>query len=117
MDRSFYQNFDFKYPEIGVCLENTTGPTVKIAIPIATPTLPMSMPYDNRDLYVLTNNIVSDQTAMYIAPCTVSNYITMRLPSDIKSLSAGDKVILIFIGGDINKPTILRRYEEDGNII
>lgn len=114
MTSDFYKEGDteFKYPEIGICMEKTNGPKVKIAIPIATPTLPLEQAYDNKDLAISTSNIVSDKTAMYISPCTVSNYITMNLPDDIKSLNKGDKVILIFIGGDINKPTILRRYED-----
>lgn len=111
MNKDFYSNIDFKYPEIGVCMEDTTGPDVKISIPIATPTLPMDIAYDNKDLSISTQNIVSDLTAMYISPCTTSNYITMKLPSEIESLKKGDKVILLFIGGDLNSPVILRRYD------
>lgn len=111
MNKDFYSNIDFKYPEIGVCMEDTTGPNVKISIPIATPTLPIDIAYDNKDLSISTQNIVSDLTAMYISPCTTSNYITMKLPSEIESLKKGDKVILLFIGGDLNSPVILRRYD------
>lgn len=111
MNKDFYNKIDYQYPEIGICMEDTTGPTVKIAIPIATPTLPLDIVYDNKDLYTDTQNIVSDTTAMYISPCTTSNYITINLPSDIESLKKGDKVILIFIGGDLNSPAILRRYD------
>lgn len=111
MNKNFYTDIEYRYPEIGICMEDTEGPEVKISIPIATPTLPLDIAYDNKDLSVNTQNIVSDTTAMYIAPCITSNYITMKLPSEIKSLSKGDKVILIFIGGDVNSPVILRRYE------
>lgn len=114
MDRAFYKNedTDFKYPEIGICMENTKGDgKVKIFIPIATPTLPRDDIYDNRDLSIPLYNIVSDTTSMDIFPCTISNYITMNLPENIESLSAGDKVVLIFIGGDINKPVIIGRYQ------
>lgn len=92
-------------------MEDTEGPDAKIAIPIATPTLPTDIAYDNKDLSVDTQNIVSDTTPMYIAPCITSNYITIKLPSEIESLKKGDKVILIFIGGDVNSPVILRRYD------
>lgn len=113
MTNGFYadKDTDFKYPEIGICMEDSTGPTVKISIPIATPTLPLDSIYDNKDLKPNTNNIVSSQTAMYISPCTVSNYIEISLPKEIESIKRGDKVILLFIGGDINNPIILRRYE------
>ena len=112
MDSDFYRKYDFKYPEIGICMENTTGPTVKIFIPIATPTLSNADTYDNKDMFLKTSNIVSDMTSINIEACTTSNYITMRLPSDIESLDKGDQVIIVFIGGDINKPAILRRYEQ-----
>lgn len=115
MDRSFYKEAktDFKYPEIGICMQDTTGDgKVKIFIPIATPTLSSNSIYDNKDLPISTRNIISDVSSMDIYPCTISNYITMKLPSSIESLKRNDKVILVFIGGDINKPVILGRYEE-----
>ena len=111
---NFYQDdkTDFKYPEIGICMEYTEGPNVKIAIPIATPTLPLNEPYDNKNLAISMGNIISDKTAISVFPYIESNYITMKLPSEITSLSKGDKVVIMFIGGDINTPFILRRYEE-----
>ena len=48
---------------------------------------------------------------MDIGPCTVSNYITINLPDYIESLKKDDKVILLFIGGDLNKPVIIGRYQ------
>ena len=42
-------------------MEDTDGSKVKLFIPAATPILPMDQMYDNRDLYVNTNNIVSDK--------------------------------------------------------
>lgn len=113
MDISFYknENTDFKYPEIGICMEDTTDRTVKIFIPIATPTLTNEQPYDNKDLLVSTRNIISDKSAMDIGPCTVSNYIIMNLPDSMESLKKDDKVILLFIGGDLNKPVIIGRYQ------
>lgn len=112
MDSGFYRGsrIDFKYPEIGICIEDTKDKFAKIAIPIATPTLPMDKPYDNKDLEPSLLNILSDTKSLDISPCIESNYITMKLPDDIESLSKGDKVILIFIGGDINCPVILRRW-------
>lgn len=111
---SFYdnENTDFKYPEIAICMEDTKGPEVKICIPIATPTLPMDQMYDNKDLQISTGNIVSDTTAIYVSPCTESNYITITLPPDIGPLKAGDKVLVVFLNGDVNWPVITRRYYE-----
>ena len=114
MDKSFYkeQNIDFKYPEIGICMEYTEGPYVKIGIPVATPTLSLHAPYDQKELFNSTSNIVSNIDSMHVTACTESNYITMRLPPQIPYLDAGDKVVLNFIGGDINTPFISRRYLE-----
>lgn len=111
---SFYdnENTDFKYPEIAICMEDTTGSTAKICIPAATPILPMDQMYDNKDLYINTNNIVSDKTAIWVSPCTESNYINITLPPDIGSLKKGDKVLVMFMNGDVNWPFILRRYYE-----
>lgn len=114
MDKTFYSeaNIDFKYPEIGICMEDTKkdSTTVKISIPIATPTLPLDEAYDETELTPNTNNIVSNMDTMHISACTESNYITMALPKDIRHLHKGDKVVLGFIGGDINMPFIMRRY-------
>lgn len=114
MDKSFYKdaNTDFKYPEIGICMEDTEGPYAKIGIPILTPTLSLYMPYDEKQLFPNTNNIKSSIDTMRIESCTESNYIEIRLPEDITYLSKGDKVIINFIGGDINVPYIVRRYVE-----
>lgn len=113
MDHDFYNNkpIDFKYPEIGVCMEDTNDyKQVKLAIPIATPTLSLESPYDYTELVNSTRNIISDTSNIFIHSVTTSNYITIDLPDDIGPLKQGDKVILIFIGGDLNKPVILRRY-------
>lgn len=114
MDRSFYsnENTDFKYPEIGICLEDSINGTIKMFIPIATPTLSRDAAYDTKDLNIPTRNIISDKSSMDFKRCTISNYISMKVPSFIGDLKKGDKVILVFIGGDINKPTIIGRYEE-----
>lgn len=116
MNKNFYDGeYDLRYPEVGVCLEDTFDGYVyrtwaKIAIPILTPTLPDNAPYDNRDPYVSTHNIVSDTRAMDITPCTTSNYIVLNLPDGIKRLTKGEKVTLQFVGGDINAPYIAGRY-------
>ena len=49
---------------------------------------------------------------MNIEQCTTSNYIELEIPEYIRSLSKGDKVTITFVGGDINKPIILGRYNK-----
>lgn len=114
MDRSFYKNekTDFIYPEIGICMEDTNEDrAAKIFIPIATPTLPRNGIYDNKEPVTALSNIVSNTSSMDIFGCTISNYITINLPDNIDSLKVNDKVVLVFIGGDINKPVIIGRYQ------
>lgn len=112
MNKDFYnKNVDFMYPEIAICLEDTEGPTAKIFIPIATPLLSKNIAYNNKNLVKPTTNIVSDASTMYIDACTESNYIEMKLPDD-KPAKKGDKFIVIFIGGDVNRGVLTGRYNE-----
>lgn len=112
MNTDFYKsNYDFKYHEIAICLEDTDGPYAKIFIPIITPTLSHNIAYDTTDGPVNLDNIISDTSSSYITPCTESNYITLRLPDD-KPAKANDKFLVVFIGGNVNHPVLIRRYEE-----
>lgn len=112
MNSGFYgKNIDFAYPEIAICLEDTIGPMAKIFVPIATPTLPHSVAYDNKGFKLYMDNIISDTTTLFVQPCTESNYIELRLPDD-KGAKKDDKFIIVFIGGDVNKPTLIGRYNE-----
>ena len=109
---SFYNDSktDFKYPEIGICMESSDEDFIKISIPIATPTLPLDEAYDNYDLPVKKTNLVSPTSTLNIKSCCCSNYITVRKPDTMDKVNKGDKVILLFIGGNINNPVIIGRY-------
>lgn len=110
---SFFSNnhTDFKYPEIGICV-GVLDDTIKLSLPIATPTLPMTTPYDYSDGDVKTNNIVSSKSRLNIHSCNTSNYIVVKKPSCIDNIHDGDKVVVVFIGGDVNNPVIIGRYDE-----
>lgn len=122
-DFEFYQDLDLKYPELAICLEDSVDGVAKFYIPVLTPIMDSSEAYDETDNYVVKSNILSDTSAMEINVCTTSNYLELRLPNMqmidpktgkiidiIGTCSKGDIFVVIFIGGDPNKPYILGRY-------
>ena len=110
MTNDFYNQLDFKYPEIAVCMEDTDGPTAKIFIPIATPTLSNSLTYDTKGLPLNLSNIKSTGINKgNISRVTETNYIEMKLPDD-QPAKKGDKFIIVFIGGNVNNGVLLGRY-------
>lgn len=107
-DFEFYQDLDFRYPEIAICLEDSNTDIVKVFIPILTPLLSSIRPYDNKE-----------------GNCIVSNYISLKLPKTLMDLKhdadgnlikkfsskKGDRFIISFIGGNPNNPFIIGRYD------
>lgn len=112
MNNNFFgKNIDFKYPEIAICCEDSNNSKAKFIIPIITPTLPTNILYDNKNLLISTDNIISDKKNINITPCMESNYIELDLPDNIIA-KKGDKFVVIFIGGDVNNPMILTKYNK-----
>ena len=122
-DFEFYQDLDLRYPELAICLEDSVDGVAKFYIPILTPILESDKPYDITDININKSNILSDTSAMEINACTSSNYLELRLPKskvyipDTNSFievegecSKDDVFVIIFIGGDPNKPYLLGRY-------
>lgn len=112
---NFYENIDFTYPEIAVCIEDSDGEEAKFFIPILTPFLSNDDPFDKLDPVISKLNILNKyDNNLDISQCTSSNYIILELPYECKSngCKKGDKFIITFIGGDINKPYILGRYNK-----
>ena len=122
-DFEFYQNLDLRYPELAICIEDSVDGVAKFYIPVLTPMLESNNPYDITDIGINKSNILSDSSSMEIGTCINSNYLELRLPSmqyiDPKtdkiitmtgSCVKGDIFVIVFIGGDPNKPYILGRY-------
>ena len=110
--------------EIGTALENFEyGSMVKISIPSLTPFI-----NNKRATYKInTANIMNkDINSLKITSCECQNYLEILIPLELfrhkfdqKNLlyeylpydgSAGEQFVMSFIGGDINKPVVLRRY-------
>ncbi len=109
-DFEFYQDLQLKYPEFAICLEDSSNGVAKFYIPVLTPILDSDSPYDKTDINVSTRNIINDVSTMNIQACTRSNYLSLKLPQNDNECKKGDKFVIVFIGGDPNKPYILGRY-------
>lgn len=127
-DFEFYQNLDLKYPELAICLEDSVDGKAKFYIPILTPLLDSSEVTETTDNNISKSNILSDSSSMEINACTTVNYLELSLPSlqvidpetnKLKKLKGscnkGDVYVIVFIGGDLNKPFIIGRYEDVDN--
>lgn len=110
-DFEFYQDLDLRYPEIAICIGKTdTRYIAKFYIPILTPLLNGDKPYDITDNNISKLNILNDSTTMNISACTSSNYLELCIPDSMDDIEIGDQCVVIFIGGDPNKPVLLGRY-------
>lgn len=110
---NFYKDQEFRYLEIAVCLENSNGLEAKFCIPALTPFVEQDEPYDKLDIEPSKRNILNkNKTNLDIKKCTTSNYITLELPEKNRETGCrkGDKFVVSFIGGDINKPYIIGGY-------
>ena len=109
----FFNDLDLKYPEIAILMEDTNSDIGKFFIPILTPILKKDNIYDKKEVNQnYTKNIINDTNNLYIEDCIISNYVEINIPSSIdkNDLKKGNKFVIIFIGGDINKPYIIGRY-------
>lgn len=106
----FYQELDLRYPELAICLEDAVDKVAKFYIPILTPILDKDEPYEITDINVNTNNILNDSSSMEIGACTSSNYLELVVPDNLGECKKGDTFVVIFVGGDADKPVILGRY-------
>lgn len=113
-DINFYQKHSYTIPEIAICLEDndlSSNRIGKFFIPALTPFLEHTAPYDKKDPIWSTENIVSGTKGLDIKPCTMSNYLEIRVPEYITKISKDEKFVISFIGGDLNKPYVIGRYE------
>lgn len=109
-DFEYYQNLDLSHPELAICIEDSMDGIAKFFIPVLTPILDGSEPYDTIDYNVTKSNILNNSSTMDIIGCTSSNYLELHLPSSDNSCVKGDIFAIVFIGGNPNMPFILGRY-------
>lgn len=118
----FYDNLDLKYPEIAVCVEDTYYSAIhrtKFSIPVLTPNLnqsTISQGVVRQDGSSLVNK---DKKSVEVENITIGNYLTIPVPPRMVTpnvmnlaIRKNSKWIVVFIGGDINKPQIIGQYLE-----
>ena len=108
MNINFYNEQDFRYVEVGTILGVSNG-KAKVYLNSITPTLSSDSPIKTKHPKKSTEKILNKGAKSLITACTTANYITMKLPSYIK-VSKGDKVLVVFPGGEINEPRIIGEY-------
>lgn len=107
---NFYDNLDLRYPEIAICLEDTDTNIGKFFIPILTPTLNKNEPFYEIDNTFDKKNI-ENYDDLRLSPVYLSNYIELKLPKGYENAKKDDKFIVVFLGGDINKPILIGGYD------
>lgn len=109
-NETFYNDLDFKYPEIGIVL--TGGSNIaNVYIPSLMPLIENEEKYsiDKINKIKSKSNILNKGT--FATSDTISsNYIHIKVPSHVGRVSRGDKVVIVFIAGDPNEPVIIGRY-------
>lgn len=107
----FLKDPTYGYPEVGICLEDTTDCYCKMYIPNVTPFVEHENAFDKKDTTYQTKTIKSlNKNKLNISPCTESNYVSLHLPDTVTKASKGDRFILGFVNADVNKPFIIGRY-------
>lgn len=116
-NKNFYNDLDLKYPEIAIALETNSN---KFYIPVlmglieGAGSVPITI-----NTRVSSSNIRNKNNNLAISSVTKQNYITLSVPSylyyedhNITGIkwNKGDKFIIVFVGGDINKIRIIGRY-------
>lgn len=120
----FYNSSNMTYSELAITLEDFTyGEDVKITIPVLLPLVDFKDEPISTTQYLSNRNILNkNKDNLKVDKCTTSNYITLNVPKDLCPClgldpecthkgKKGQKFIVSFIGGNINKPIIYRRYD------
>ncbi len=118
----FYDDLDLKYPEIAVCVEDTYYNAIsrtKFSIPVLTPNLNQSTISQGVIRQDGSSLINKDKKSVEVENITIGNYLTIPVPSRMVTpnvmnlaIRKNSKWIVVFIGGDINKPQIIGQYLE-----
>lgn len=98
---------------IAICAKTMTEPGYgDFYIPALTPFLDMSVPYIKTDRAISKKNLINDRDIMDISPCQTTNYISLKVPNN-EILNKGDKFLVMFLENDIQKPLLIRRYDDE----
>ena len=108
MNIDFYNEQDFRYVEVGTILGVSEG-KAKVFLNSITPLLSSDSAIKTKHPKKSTEKLLNRGAKTLITACTTANYVTIKIPSYIK-VTKGDKVLVVFPGGEINKPRIIGEY-------
>lgn len=114
---NFYDELDLRYPEIAILTERFYAHSPgkeSFYLPVLMPYMPnnnntTSVPVRTKDLQNKENNIgLSKYTTSSTIKIKVPDYIAADAPTNKYGyVLPGTEFIVVFIGGDINKPRII----------
>lgn len=131
MNIEYYQQQDLKYVEVATALEKFHYASEgKFFINAITPLLNSNSPKNDKKSKLSTANILNYNSKLGISSFTLSNYISLKVPEymidkdvdkdgyytnneiiDKHGYIAKDmQFLVVFVGGDINKPRIMGVY-------
>lgn len=114
--KNLYTLTDMTHSEMVITLEDFEyGNKVKCYIPSLMPFLYKDKIIEEKSRVNPTNIRNKNLSILGIGKYTSCNYIELYIPeniSDSKYGNKGDKFAAVFLGGDINKCTIIGRYIE-----
>lgn len=110
---SFYKKLELNNSEIAIAMEDyQPGNYVKCFIPSLMPFIPSKEIIEEKRKIPHTNIKNKKVSLLGIDKYTSCNYIELLIPNNITTGGKkGDKFVITFIAGDINKCTIIGRYE------
>jgi hypothetical protein len=118
---NFYDDLDFKYPEIGIAIENIdrrkSSQSIKFIIPVLTPNINNGDTV-SRIVHQNRANLMNDSRHRFeINDIVLTNYTEIPIPREVLGydsendiICSGSKWIIVFVGGDITKPRVIARY-------
>lgn len=116
MITSFYNDKEMKYTEIGIVLEKAYYTSkFKVAIPVLLPEVSTSTAFTESKTKPAVSNIMNKTARDKISTYTISNYIDLYIPTYMTSgitdkygyIEKGTKLLITFIGGEVNKPAVI----------
>lgn len=113
--KNFYTIPDMTHSELVIALEDFEYNTkVKCRIPALMPLLTENTIIQD-NIRLNTNNILNKNiNILGVGRSITCNYVKLYIPSSVsngREGKKGDKFTAVFLGGDINKCTIVGRYE------
>lgn len=116
--KNFYEKSDMVYPEKVIAMENFTyGTMVKCSIPVLFPFINTDKPSTQSERLIKNKIDNKNLELLGISKYNNCNYIELFIPKDLCRNEfnigyKGEEFVGIFVGGDINKCSIIGRVDE-----